>query len=180
MQMNEELRKMLKEKFEEVEELKRGLVDLIDSQPYLQEAPSLTAPFRFSSAMGLDRIDFTDLVQYSDKKIEFLRSRAIQLEETSQREAAEQAERRRNFGFLKDRTEKAEIDASRVEELLEQRQRLREIFKEQAVKLRSLKDRVDFLEERDSRETSRIDDLDEREPQFIGDELVAKYCPCIP
>jgi len=179
VQMNEELKKLLKQKYEEIEALKRGLVDLIDFQPYLQEAPTLTAPFRFSSSMGLDRIDFSDLVRYLDGKIEFLRTRAKQLEEATENEDIQQSERRRNFGFLKERSEKAEIDASRVSELLEQRERLREIFKEQAVKLRSLKDRVDFLEERDSREASRIDDSEEV-IEFIGDEIVSKYCPCIP
>jgi hypothetical protein len=179
IQMNESLKMLLKEKFEEIEDVKKGLVQLIDAQPFLQEAPSLTAPFRFSSSMGTDRIDFSDLVRYLDSKLQHLYSRAVELEQAVATETVQQAERRRNFGFLKERTQKAEADALRVSELVEQRDRLREIFREQAVKLRSLKDRVDFLEESDSRQQNPIEPTEELF-EFIGDELVQKYCPCIP
>jgi hypothetical protein len=179
-QMNESLKALLKEKYEEIEYLKKNLVDIIDSHSYLQEAPSLTAPFRFSSAMGLDRIDFSDLVNYMETKLQYLRSRAEEIEKAAETEDVQQRERRRNLGFLKERTEKAEVDASRVSELVEQRDRLREIFREQAVKLRSLKDRVDILEHRDSHDSMISADNDVDDFQFVGDVLVAKYCPCIP
>ena len=177
-QMNESLKTLLKAKYEEIEFLKKEMVSIVDSQPYMQEAPSLTAPFRFSSSMGLDRIDFSELVQFMESKIQFLRTRAEELQKAAESEEVQQSERRRNFGFLQERTEKAEVDASRVTELVDQRDRLRDIFREQAVKLRSLKDRVDILEDRDLRVSVAVSDVEAIE--FIGDTLIEKYCPCIP
>jgi hypothetical protein len=180
-QMNESLKRVLREKYEHIETLKRTLVEIIDSQQYLQEAPSLTAPFKFSSSMGLDRINFSDLVRYLDQKLAFLRSRTEQIEEVLDNQKIDIRERRRNFGFLIERTEKAEMDASRVAELTEQRDRLRLVFREQASKLRALRDRVEILEQRgevvESNLTLPADIV--LEDTFIGDRIANSICPCI-
>lgn len=181
-QMNESLKQLLKEKYEMNEAVKKTLVEIIDRHQYLQDAPALNSPFRFSPAMGLDRINFSELIKFFDARLLFLRNRAQELDETIERDRADQVERRRNFGFLLQRTEKAEVDASRVSELVDQRDRLRDIFREQAIRLRSLKDRVDILENRDIRSgnqemaTAPIDAA--LASEFIGDRLVDNLCPC--
>lgn len=183
-QMNESLKQLLREKYENIEAVKKSLVELIDRHQYLQDAPTLNAPFRFSPAMGLDRINFAELIKFLDARLLFLRNRTQELDETIERERSEHMERRRNFGFLVQRTEKAEVDASRVSELVEQRDRLRDIFREQAARLRSLKDRVDILENRDIQSLSGNQDqvpasLDAvMADEFIGDRLVNNLCPC--
>ena len=183
MQMNASLKELLKEKYEATERLKQLLVELIDSQAFLQEAPSLTAPFKFSSSMGLDRINFADLVRYLDGKVAYLSKRTDDMKTAYESESTSLAERRRNFGFLQERTDKAEIDAARVGELVQQRDRLRDIFKSQAVRLRALKDRVDFLEDQSRRPPPVAEGQGPLgtvgQGEFIGDVIVDSLCPCL-
>ena len=183
MQMNASLKELLKEKYEATEELKKLLVGLVDAQPYLQEAPSLTGPFKFSASMGLDRINFAELVRYLDEKVRFLSNRSEEIRRICEQESESLTERRRNFGFLQERTDKAEVDAARVSELVQQRDRLRDIFKAQAVRLRALKDRVDFLEDASRRPPQVASNEGPAgtvaSNEFIGDVLVDSLCPCI-
>jgi hypothetical protein len=183
MQMNASLKELLKEKYEATEKLKKLLVGLVDAQPYLQEAPSLTGPFKFSASMGLDRINFAELVRYLDEKVRFLSNRSEEIRRIYEQESESLTERRRNFGFLQERTQKAEVDAARVSELVQQRDRLRDIFKAQAVRLRALKDRIDFLEDASRRPPQVASNEGPAgtvaSNEFIGDVLVDSLCPCM-
>ena len=181
-QMNSSLKALLKEKYEEVETLKRVLVDLIEAHQYLQEPPKLTGPARFSSEMGMGRINFSELVKYLDDRVKFLKARTIEIQEAVFIESAEQDERTRNYGFLQERTDKAEADANRVAELSLQRDRLKATYREQAARVRALRDRVDILE---SNPHSRLpgednDEVqDDSQPDFVGDRFAEKLFPCL-
>ena len=98
-------------------------------------------------------------------------------------------ERKQNFEYLKERAVKAETDAARASELVHQRNRLKEIFREQSATVRALQDRAEMLE---NAQLSRgiagggslltlpsppLDSVGESE--FIGDRIVATIFPCI-
>ena len=189
-QINESLKQLLKEKYEKIEEYKVFLLNLIHSEPYLQEPPtSLDSPSRFSAELGASRINFSQLVDYFDERVKFLKNKTREIEETISRDSEELSERRRNFEFLKDRTDKAEIDATRTSELVHQRNRLKEIFRDQSVSIRALQDRAEILENQQLSTgiggpgnllflaPPPVDSVGELE--FIGDKFVAKIFPCL-
>lgn len=183
MQMITNLKQLLREKYEKVEGLKSSLVRIIDEQEYLRDAPSLTAPFRFSSETGLSRINFSELVEYLDERIKYLRVKLGQIQHSRIKEESQQIERRRNFGFLRERTDRAEADAARVAELVMQRDRLRETYREQGSRLRAFKDRIELLELQSARQGLEAQgDLPPGvmlEAQFIGDSISATIFPCL-
>jgi predicted RNase H-like nuclease (RuvC/YqgF family) len=112
----------------------------------LKEEPSIDGIRRFSFDAGLSRINFLELIEYFDSRFEFLRNKASELREAISTESEQLQERKRNFTFLKERTEKAEGDAERVNELMHQHSRLKETFREQSATIRALQDRVEMLE----------------------------------
>lgn len=180
IQINQTLKSLLKEKHREIESLKQYLVELIESHPYLQESPSLRGPRRFSSEMGLERINFMDLVQYVDDRVRLLRNRRDDIEKALSKESEVQEKRRIDFGFLQERTLKAEEDAQRVRELSHQRDRLRETYGEQSASIRSLQDRVDMFElGLDLRDSEAQDPRSDEESDFLPDRLADMIFPCL-
>lgn len=195
-QINENLKQLLREKYEKIEELKIFLIQLIESEPYLQEAPeSLDSPSRFSSELGPSRINFSSLVDFVDQRLQMLVSRASEIREAIERDSTELSERRRNFEFLKERTNIAENEAIRANELIHQRNRLKETFREQSATIRSLQDRAEMVENQflsrglgggggGGRASNLliippppIDVVEENE--YFGDKLVGKIFPCL-
>lgn len=180
IQINLSLKSLLKEKHTEVESLKRYLVDIVESHPYLQEPPSLHGPSRFSSEIGLERINFIELVRYLDERVEFLKKRRSEISESLNREMVSQEERRTNFGFLQERTHKAESDAKRVSELSLQRDRLRDTFREQSYRIRSLQDRVEMLELGVSiGESGPLETVTDENMDFFADRIADMIFPCL-
>lgn len=190
VQINASLKALLREKFEEIEKHKAQLVALLVAQPYLQEPPAtIDTPNRFSPEMfGLGRINFSDLVSYLDERIAFLKSRLAELTAAIATETAQQEERRRNFGFLEERTLRAESDAVRVEELVHQKDRLRETFKLQAATVRALQDRVEMMEQHHFESSRRSNlrselrlppDVLSSSQEFLGDRIVQRFFPCL-
>ena len=183
LEMITSLKHLLKEKYEEIEGLKEFLVKLVEGQFFLQESPSIRQSSRFSSAMGLSRINFGELVLYVDQRVKFLRNRLHEIKEATILGESQLTERRRNFGFLCDRTEKAESDASRVSDLVMQRDRLRNIYTEQSTRLSSFKDRIELLELQSSQQM-RVNQEDLPpgvvvESEYIGDLISESICPCL-
>jgi len=187
--INESLKQLLKEKYEKIEKYKMFLLQLIDSEPYLQETPSIDNPPKFSSEFGASRINFSELIDYFEDRLKFLKNRTGEITDAINRDSAELAERKQNFEFLKERTEKAESDAARASELVHQRNRLKEIFREQSATIRALQDRAEMLENQQlsrgiagagnllSSSPPPIDSVGESE--FLGDKIVAKIFPCL-
>ena len=187
--INESLKQLLKEKYENIEQYKIFLLNLIEAEHYLQEPPSIDSPSRFSTEFGASRINFSELVEYFEDRLKFLKIRTGEIEEAISRESGELLERKQNFEYLKERAVKAEADAARASELVHQRNRLKEIFREQSATVRALQDRAEMLE---NAQLSRgitgggslltlapppLDSVGESE--FIGDRIVAKIFPCI-
>lgn len=182
VEINNSLKALLKEKFDEIEGHKKFLVELMESHAYLKEPPSINGPTRFSSEMGLARINFVQLVKYMDERISFLKQRKSEVTEAVEAESRQQSERRTNFGFLQDRTLKAESDAKRAAELTLQRDRLRETFREQAARIRAMGDRVEILESEAhlrGYESVAESDFDPDGGEFVGDRLVDSLMPCL-
>jgi hypothetical protein len=184
--INESLKLLLKEKYEKIEEIKRFLLNIISENEYLQEPPSIDSPPRFSLEFGASRISFSQLVDYLEDRLRFLKNRTEEIRDAIDRDSAELAERRQNFEYLKERTRKAELDATRASELVHQQNRLREIFREQSSTIRALQDRAEMLE---NQQLSRglanlivvpplpLDVVEENE--FVGDRIIAKVFPCL-
>jgi len=192
MQINASLKELLKEKFEQVEKLKTALLKLIEEEErFMQEPLSITGTRRFTSEVGISRINFSDLVEYFENQFDYVRSKGMEIDTALRVESGELEERKANFEFLKDRTERAEVDAERVGELTHQRNRLKETFREQSATIRALQDRVEMLEMQrlpcsTTVSGSRVEHFIRRTPdtlldeeEFIGDVLVKKLFPCI-
>lgn len=184
--INESLKLLLKEKYEKIEEIKSFLLNIISENEYLQEPPSIDSPPRFSLEFGASRISFSQLVDYLEDRLRFLKNRTEEIRDAIDRDSTELAERRQNFEYLKERTRKAELDATRASELVHQQNRLREIFREQSSTIRALQDRAEMLE---NQQLSRglanlivvpplpLDVVEENE--FVGDRIVTKVFPCL-
>jgi len=184
--INESLKLLLKEKYEKTEEIKLILLNIIAENEYLQEPPSIDSPARFSIQFGASRVNFSELVDYLENRLRFLKSRTEEIKVALDRDSADLEERKQNFEFLKERTERAESDATRASELVHQRNRLKEIFREQSSTFRALQDRAEMLENQQlSRGLGNLltsppppaDIVNEHE--FLGDRIVVKVFPCL-
>jgi len=170
VQINESLKSLLKEKYEEIENHKKKLIEFVASEPLVQESDKFVGE--------PSRINFRDLVLYLSDRLGYLSSRGSELEGAVEKDSKYQEERRRNLGFLVERRDKAEKNCKQSLELIAQRNRLLETFKVQQITLKSLQDRVDMME------TSHTDTVDMPldvldTDEFIGDRLTRTLFPCL-
>jgi hypothetical protein len=183
MELISSLKVLLREKYEEVEDFKLFVVEILKESHLLQAPPSITGPFRFSTEMGLERINFAEMLLYTDERIKHLRERFGRIKESVRLQESQLHDRRRNYGFLCERTQRSEADAARVAELVMQRDRLRNIYREQANRLRAFKDRIELLENQSYLLINQDDpDLPAgivHKGQFLGDNIASSLLPCL-
>jgi hypothetical protein len=182
MQINSTLRALLKERYEEIEALKKDLIGLVNTETLLREPPSLDGPWRFDAELGAGRISFSDLVKYIDDTVQKLSVQRDELRIRLETESSHYSERSTNFRHLQHRTALAEEEVDRVKGLAQQKARLRETFLQQEATLRALQDRVAMMERRGVHRTAPLEGeglVDAFHRPFIGDILVDSVFPCI-
>lgn len=182
MQINTSLRVLLKKKYEEIEEFKKQLIELVNSDDLLKEPPTLTHPRRFEVTTSTDRINFTDLVKYVDGCLQKLTKDHETLLKKYKSESSDIDRRRANFQLLQDRTHRAETNAETVKELVKQRDRLKETHAQQDATLRALQDRVEMMEQRIHQRSNSSRDPTEfhvMENDLIADDLADRIFPCL-
>ncbi len=184
MQINTSLRVLLKNKYEEIEEYKKELIQLLNSEDLLQEPPSLQGPSRFDISRGIDRVNFIDIVKYVDERVQKLTKDQEELSHKFDSESTVMQERRCNFQLLQARAQLAEANAEKVRDLGNQKKRLNDTYMQQEATLRALQDRVQMMEHRIHQRSTVRQDSDGnlfyvRENALLGDEAVDRIFPCL-
>lgn len=182
MQINTSLRVLLKDKYEEIEQYKKQLIQLVNSEDLLKEPPSIEGPSRFDVSRGPDRVNFVDIVKYLDGSIQRLTKEYKELSQNFESESASIRERRSNFLLLQNRTQIAETNAEAVKELVKQRNRLKDTYMQQEATLRALQDRVEMMEQRLHQRTARVTDNGHfyvEEDALVGDHIADRVFPCL-
>ena len=169
VQINDSLKDLLKQKYHEIEGYKEHLLKILADEEFLLEEN-----MPFDREIGPARINFKELVKYLDERVLWLINREKELSDLLVNDLKSLKIRTHKLSLLKQRTQKSELDASRVDLLVKQRDRLRDTFKLQSSTIRSLQDRVEIMEQRpnQSQTTTHVD-------TFIGDILIDKLFPCL-